>query len=99
SNIDDTALDRNADAIAHAVWTLAGDGGTQEPPGDTVYSDGFESATGWTANPNGTDTATAGGWERGTPQPTNWSGTNLQLAAAGGSAALVTGAAAGTDAG
>jgi aminopeptidase S len=23
SNIDDTALDRNADAIAHAVWTLA----------------------------------------------------------------------------
>ncbi|CNE13800.1 aminopeptidase Y [Mycobacterium tuberculosis] len=99
SNIDDTALDRNADAIAHAVWTLAGDGGAQEPPGDTVYSDGFESATGWTANPNGTDTATAGTWERGTPQPTSWSGTSLQLAAAGGSAALVTGAAAGTDAG
>ncbi|GAA1880626.1 M28 family metallopeptidase [Actinomadura bangladeshensis] len=99
SNIDDTALDRNADAIAHAVWTLGGDGGTQEPPGDTVYSDGFESATGWTANPSGTDTATAGAWERGTPQPTSWSGTDLQLAAAGGSAALVTGAAAGTDAG
>jgi aminopeptidase S len=99
SNIDDTALDRNADAIAHAVWTLGGDGGTQEPPGDTVYSDGFESATGWTANPNGTDTATAGTWERGTPQPTSWSGTSLQLAAAGGSAALVTGAVAGTDAG
>ncbi|MFD0539766.1 M28 family peptidase [Actinomadura luteofluorescens] len=32
SNIDDTALDRNADAIAHAVWTLGGDGGTTEPP-------------------------------------------------------------------
>ncbi|MEO3827975.1 M28 family metallopeptidase [Actinomadura sp. B10D3] len=26
SNINDTALDRNADAIAHAVWTLAGGG-------------------------------------------------------------------------
>ncbi|NKZ02212.1 M28 family peptidase [Actinomadura latina] len=99
SNIDDTALDRNADAIANAVWTLGGDGGSQEPPGDTVYSDGFESATGWTADPDGTDTATAGTWERGTPQPTSWSGTNLQLAAAGGSGALVTGAAAGSDAG
>jgi aminopeptidase S len=99
SNIDDTALDRNADAIAHAVWTLGGDGGTQEPPGDTVYADDFESGTGWTADPNGTDTATAGAWQRGTPQPTSWSGTRLQLAAAGGSGALVTGAAAGTDAG
>ncbi|TDD59855.1 M28 family peptidase [Actinomadura darangshiensis] len=27
SNIDDTALDRNADAIANAVWTLAAGGG------------------------------------------------------------------------
>ncbi|NYD47534.1 aminopeptidase S [Actinomadura luteofluorescens] len=99
SNIDDTALDRNADAIAHAVWTLGGDGGTTEPPGDTVFSDDLESGTGWTANPNGTDTATAGAFERGTPQPTSYSGTSLQLAAAGGSGALVTGAAAGTDAG
>ncbi|NDU76057.1 M20/M25/M40 family metallo-hydrolase [Actinomadura sp. DSM 109109] len=99
SNINDTALDRNADAIAHAVWTLGGDGGTTEPPGDTVYSDDLESGTAWTANPNGTDTATAGRFERGTPQPTSSSGTSLQLAAAGGSGALVTGAAAGTDAG
>ncbi|WFB08008.1 M28 family metallopeptidase [Streptomyces sp. LX-29] len=36
SNISDTALDRNSDAIAHAVWTLAGDGGTT-PPGGDVY--------------------------------------------------------------
>ncbi|WP_447040662.1 M28 family metallopeptidase [Streptomyces sp. DSM 118878] len=34
SNISDTALDRNSDAIAHAVWTLATD--TPVPPGD-VY--------------------------------------------------------------
>ncbi|MFI9007788.1 M28 family metallopeptidase [Actinosynnema sp. NPDC053489] len=30
-NIDVTALDRNSDAIAYALWTLAGSGGT--PPG------------------------------------------------------------------
>ncbi|MEV4671536.1 M28 family peptidase [Actinomadura sp. NPDC049382] len=99
SNISDTALDRNSDAIAYAVWTLGGDGGSQEPPGGTVYSDDLETDTGWTVNPDGADTATAGAWERGTPQPTNWSGTTLQLAAAGGSGALVTGAAAGADAG
>ena len=29
-------------------------------PVTTVYSDNFETATGWTVNPNGTDTATAG---------------------------------------
>ncbi|XRQ10393.1 M28 family metallopeptidase [Actinomadura welshii] len=99
SNINDTALDRNADAIAHAVWTLGGEGGTQEPPGDTVYSDDLEANTGWTADPGGTDTASSGTWERGTPQPTSWSGTALQRAAAGGSGALTTGAAAGSDAG
>ncbi|WP_067899815.1 M28 family peptidase [Actinomadura chibensis] len=99
SNINDTALDRNSDAIAYAVWTLAGAGGTQEPPGEVVYSDDLEAPTGWTVNPSGTDTATAGAWERGTPQPTSYSGTGLQLAAAGGSGALVTGAAAGADAG
>src|SRR5690606_4295502 len=65
----------------------------------TVFSDGFESGQGWTTDPDGTDTATSGAWERGTPQPTSWSGTALQLAAAGGSGALVTGAAAGSDAG
>ncbi|MFI1013548.1 M28 family metallopeptidase [Streptomyces sp. NPDC020965] len=34
ANINDTALDRNSDAIAHAIWTLAT--GTTTPPGD-VY--------------------------------------------------------------
>ncbi|MGW0905539.1 M28 family metallopeptidase [Streptomyces sp. NPDC002853] len=33
SNINDTALDRNSDAIAHAVWTLGTD--TPVPPGDS----------------------------------------------------------------
>ncbi|MEU6822516.1 M28 family metallopeptidase [Streptomyces atriruber] len=32
SNLNDTALDRNSDAIAHAIWTLGA--GTTVPPGD-----------------------------------------------------------------
>ncbi|MDX2920112.1 MULTISPECIES: M28 family metallopeptidase [Streptomyces] len=37
SNINDTALDRNSDAAAHAVWTLSS--GTGEPPtGEGVFS-------------------------------------------------------------
>ncbi len=36
SNINDTALDRNSDAIAHAVWTL-GVGSTTPPGGGTVF--------------------------------------------------------------
>ncbi|MFJ5776939.1 M28 family metallopeptidase [Streptomyces sp. NPDC093094] len=34
ANISDTALDRNSDAIAHAVWTLTG---TTTPPTGTVF--------------------------------------------------------------
>ncbi|NWF26001.1 M28 family peptidase [Streptomyces sp. PKU-EA00015] len=32
SNINDTALDRNSDAVAHAIWALSA--GTTVPPGD-----------------------------------------------------------------
>ena len=97
TNINDTALDRNSDAIAHAVWTLA-DGGTTTPPGTTVWSDGLETATGWTAG--AADTATSGRFERGDPAATTSSGVTTQLGTtAGGSYALVTGAAAGASAG
>ncbi|GIJ66422.1 M14 family zinc carboxypeptidase [Virgisporangium ochraceum] len=68
-------------------------------PGTTVYSDNFESATGWTTNPNGTDTATTGAWERGNPGGTNSSGVKQVDTTPSGSNALVTGAAAGTGAG
>lgn len=38
SNIDDMALDRNVDAIADAIWTLAGSGGGNPPnPGGTEF--------------------------------------------------------------
>ncbi|MFJ8751221.1 M28 family peptidase [Streptomyces sp. NPDC102441] len=36
ANINDTALDRNSDAVAHAVWTLSA--GTVTPPAGTVFS-------------------------------------------------------------
>jgi aminopeptidase S len=97
ANINDTALDRNSDAIAYAVWTLAA-GGTQPPPtGETVWSDTFETATGWTTGTS--DTATAGRFERGDPAATS-SGVATQLGTTvSGTYALVTGASAGASAG
>jgi aminopeptidase S len=97
TNINDTALNRNADAIAHAVWTLAGE---STPPGTTVYSDDFEAARGWTVNASGTDTATAGQWARGNPDATSSSGVTTQLGTTvSGSNDLVTGPLAGASAG
>ena len=96
SNLNDIALDRNSDAIAYAVWTLSAEGNTP-PTGTTVWSDDFETATGWTAGT--ADTATAGRFERGDPAATS-SGVATQLGdAAGGTFDLVTGAAAGASAG
>ncbi|MFC5799438.1 M28 family metallopeptidase [Streptomyces formicae] len=42
SNINDTALDRNSDAIAHAIWTLSA--GTTVPPGGDVYENAADVA-------------------------------------------------------
>jgi carboxypeptidase T len=67
--------------------------------GTTVYSDTFESASGWTANPNNTDTATTGKWERGVPQATNSGGAKQLATTTSGTNDLVTGAAAGAGAG
>ena len=80
---------------------------TKFPPGSgpppnppvTIFSDTFETATGWTANSGGTDTATTGTWVRGDPAATS-SGVALQLGTTtSGSNDLVTGAPAGTAAG
>ncbi|MFD2354897.1 M14 family metallopeptidase [Nonomuraea ferruginea] len=64
--------------------------GTGTPP-TTVYSDTFETATGWTVNPNGTDTATLGQWERGDPADTSSSGPKQLGTTVSGSNDLVTG--------
>ncbi|GAA4555027.1 hypothetical protein GCM10023193_00230 [Planotetraspora kaengkrachanensis] len=73
--------------------------GTGGPAPTTVYSDTFETASGWTANPSGTDTATSGAWERANPADTNSSGPKQLGTTASGSFDLVTGASAGTAAG
>ncbi|MEV0713848.1 M14 family zinc carboxypeptidase [Asanoa sp. NPDC050611] len=67
--------------------------------GTTVYSDTFETATGWTTNPNSTDTATSGQWVRGDPAATTSSGAKQLGTTVSGTNDLVTGAAAGTAAG
>ena len=96
ANISDTVLNRAGDAAAHALWTLAV--GTGTPP-TTVYTDTFETATGWTANPDGTDTATTGTWERGDPEATTSSGAKQLGTTVSGVNDLVTGRLAGTSAG
>ncbi|MEO3875063.1 M14 family zinc carboxypeptidase [Nonomuraea sp. B12E4] len=72
--------------------------GTGNPP-VTVYDDTFETATGWTVNPGGTDTATLGQWERGDPAATTSSGTKQLGTTVSGTNDLVTGRLAGTAAG
>ncbi|MEH0823257.1 MULTISPECIES: M14 family zinc carboxypeptidase [unclassified Micromonospora] len=79
-------------AIGKQAQYCGGGGGT------TVWSDTFETATGWTINPAGTDTATTGAWERGAAQATNSSGAK-QLVPYAGANDLVTGRLAGTAAG
>src|SRR5688572_25685284 len=74
-----TSRNRDASLIlaeyADCPYRIAGLEGTYcGTPGTTVYQDNFESATGWTTNPNGTDTATTGQWVRGDPAATTSSG-------------------------
>jgi leucyl aminopeptidase len=68
-------------------------------PVTTVFFDDFETATGWTPNPNATDTAITGAWERGDPEATT-SGGAMQLGSTvSGVIDLVTGRLAGPNAG
>jgi len=64
-----------------------------------VFADDFEIDRGWTRNPNGTDTATTGLWERGDPQSTDSNGPKQLGTAVSGVNALVTGPLAGSSAG
>ncbi|MEW9534504.1 M14 family zinc carboxypeptidase [Microbispora sp. NPDC049125] len=88
----------NADCVYRVIGKEAAYCGTGTPP-VTVYSDTFETATGWTANASGTDTATTGVWERAVPQATDSSGPKQLATPVSGSYDLVTGAAAGASAG
>ncbi|GIH24031.1 hypothetical protein Aph01nite_23410 [Acrocarpospora phusangensis] len=68
-------------------------------PPTSVYSDTFETATGWTVNPLGTDTATSGQWQRADPAATTSSGAKQLGTTVSGTFDLVTGASAGASAG
>lgn len=72
--------------------------GTGNPP-TTVWQDTFETATGWTVNPNSNDTATVGAWERGDPEATTSSGAKQLGTTVSGTNDLVTGRLAGSSAG
>jgi carboxypeptidase T len=100
-----TQTSRNRDAslmlaeYADCPYRIAGLEGTYcGTPGTTVYQDNFETATGWTTNPNGTDTATTGAWQRADPAGTTSSGTKQLGTTTSGTIDLVTGASGG-DAG
>lgn len=70
------------------------------PPPDAVFFDDFETSQGWTLNPNGTDTATTGQWQRANPAQTSNAGSVMQLGTTvSGVNDLVTGASAGTSVG
>ncbi len=92
-------IPNGAQPFALVVTGDATEGGTPPPPPVTVFSDTFETATGWTVNPLGTDTATTGAWERGDPETTTSSGTKQLGTTVSGTNDLVTGRLAGTAAG
>jgi hypothetical protein len=85
--------------FALVVTGNATEGGTPPPPPVTVFFDNFETSTGWTVNPSGTDTATTGLWERGDPEATNSSGAKQLGTTVSGVNDLVTGRLAGAAAG
>ncbi|HEX4970981.1 MAG TPA: M36 family metallopeptidase [Steroidobacteraceae bacterium] len=67
--------------------------------GTVLFSDDFEANLGWVTNPNGTDTATTGMWERGDPQATSDNGAKQLGTTTSGVNDLVTARLAGASAG
>ena len=71
----------------------------QLTPVTEVFADTFETDTGWTRNPNGTDTATSGAFERGDPQSTSSNGLKQLGTTVSGVNDLVTGRLSGSSSG
>lgn len=87
---------------------ISGDGGTPPPPPSSGFEDDFETDKGWTVNPDGSDTAGTGLWERAEPEATSYCRSyywyqycyDMQLSdVPSGSHDLVTGASAGSSLG
>src|SRR5215510_5568930 len=72
-------------------------GGGNQPT--TIFFDNFETNQGWVTNPNGTDTATTGQWERGVPEATSSCGPKQLGTTVSGVNDLVTGRLAGASVG
>jgi hypothetical protein len=68
-------------------------------PQTEVFFDDFETEKGWTRNPGGSDAATTGLWERGDPEPTDYSGAKQLGTTVSGANDLVTGRLAGSSPG
>jgi hypothetical protein len=86
--------------VGGSLTRTAGLSLTVTPPGPTtVFFDNFETSLGWTTNPNSTDTATTGQWQRADPAATTSSGTKQLGTTVSGVNDLVTGASAGAAAG
>lgn len=68
-------------------------------PPTTLFFDNFENDQEWITNPNGTDTATTGQWERGNPEETNSNGPKQLGTTVSGSNDLVTARLAGSSVG
>jgi hypothetical protein len=62
-----------------------------------AFDDDFEAARGWATNPDGTDTATSGAWQRGNPEGTTSNGAKQLGTVPSGSRALTTGLTAGSS--
>jgi carboxypeptidase T len=71
----------------------------QLAPVTEVFADTFETDTGWTRNPNATDTATTGAFERGDPQSTSSNGLKQLGTTVSGVNDLVTGRLSGSSSG
>ncbi len=71
--------------------------GHERPDCGPLYDD-FERYAGWRTNPDGTDTATSGPWQRGNPSSTSYRGAKQLGTTVSGSRALVTGTSAGSSA-
>jgi carboxypeptidase T len=90
---------RNREAIlylAERAWCpLAVLGPATEAARCGAFDDDLEVAKGWTVNPDATDTATAGAWQRGVPVATSYLGLRQLTAAPTGRSAFATGLAGG----
>jgi hypothetical protein len=92
---------RNREAVlylAERAWCpLSVLGATTMAARCGAFDDDLEVPRGWRVNPDGTDTATVGAWQRGVPRATSYLGPRQLVAGPTGQSAFATGLSAGTS--